>query len=269
MCHLSLKSLYAVLAHLFNSSKSGYFRAGLTVVMGHRDSDCVSLPVLERISFSTWSLSSLSGRGPPADAFCWDLWFRCSLLAAWSDWRFCREGPHGVGARSFRDCHQSGSRSDTSETRWLEWILSFKFFCFPESALITGCAFPLQSCICFYELWVTQSDPSLRVPQCYVSPNLTAVVYVFLRNISVPCVILMCSDCILVQVRMHADKRCLLRKLEKASETTRITLANNLLLMFLQCVWTWRSKWPPAVERAIGATVWGLTLWPLQLAEMS
>lgn len=143
------------------------------------------------------------------------------------------------------------------------------FFCFPESALITGCAFPLQSCICFYELWVTQSDPSLRVPQCYVSPNLTAVVYVFLRNISVPCVILMCSDCILVQVRMHADKRCLLRKLEKASETTGITLANNLLLMFLQCVWTWRSKWPPAVERAIGATVWGLTLWPLQFAEMS
>jgi len=152
MCHLSLKSLYAVLAHLFNSSKSGYFRAGLTVVMGHRDSDCVSLPVLERISFSTWSLSSLSGRGPPADAFCWDLWFRCSLLAAWSDWRFCREGPHGVGARSFRDCHQSGSRSDTSETRWLEWILSFKFFLFSWECIDNRLCFSIA--VMHLLLWV-------------------------------------------------------------------------------------------------------------------
>lgn len=39
MCHLSLKR---VLAHLFNSNKSEYFRAGLTVVMGHGDNDCVS-----------------------------------------------------------------------------------------------------------------------------------------------------------------------------------------------------------------------------------
>lgn len=58
----------AVLVHLFNASKFGCFSDGLAFVVGHSDSTRVALPVPGKVSFS-----SFSGRGPPADAFCWDL----------------------------------------------------------------------------------------------------------------------------------------------------------------------------------------------------
>ena len=63
----------AVVVHLFNASKFGCFSAGLAFVVGHRDSTGVALPVPEKVSLSTRNLCSFSGRGPPADAFCWDL----------------------------------------------------------------------------------------------------------------------------------------------------------------------------------------------------
>jgi len=93
-----LTSAHAVPVHLFNASEFRCFDAGLAFVVGHRDITCVTLPVPEKVSFSTRSFSLFSVRGPPANAFCWDLWVRRSLLAAWSNWGFCREGPYGVGA---------------------------------------------------------------------------------------------------------------------------------------------------------------------------
>lgn len=68
-----LMHAHAVLVHLFNATKFGCFDAGLAFVVGHRDSTCVTVPVPKKVSFSTRNLSSFSGRGPPADAFCWDL----------------------------------------------------------------------------------------------------------------------------------------------------------------------------------------------------
>lgn len=43
---------------------------------------------------------------------------------------------------------------------------------------------------------------------------------VFFRSILISYYILSCSDLILMQVRAHNDKRCLLNKLEEASGTT-------------------------------------------------
>lgn len=86
------------------------------------------------------------GRGAAADAFCWDLRLRRSLLAARPHRGFCGEEPHGAGARSFWDRHQSGIGSDSSETRYLERKMAFYLFScrsVRENALITGCAFLL------------------------------------------------------------------------------------------------------------------------------
>lgn len=64
----------AVLVRFFNASKFGCFSAGLAFVVGHRDSTHAALPVPEKVNFSTSNLSLFTVRGPPADAFCWDLW---------------------------------------------------------------------------------------------------------------------------------------------------------------------------------------------------
>lgn len=68
-----LKCVCVVLARLFSADKCGCFTAGLAMVLGCRDSKHDSLPVLKKVSFSTRYFSSCSGRGSPADAFCWDL----------------------------------------------------------------------------------------------------------------------------------------------------------------------------------------------------
>lgn len=81
-------------------------------------------------SFSTRNLPSFCGRGAPAHAFRGDLRLRRSLLAARSNWGFCCQGAHGVGARSFRDCCKSGLWCDSSQTRYLE---PNPFVCFPPN----------------------------------------------------------------------------------------------------------------------------------------
>lgn len=159
----------AVLVHLFDTSKFQCLDAGLAFVVGHRDSTRIAFPVPDKVSFSTRNRSSISGRGPPADAFCWDLRVWRSLLAARSNRGFCGEGPHGVGARSFRDCCQSGTRSGSSETRWLESKLSFYLFSYwsiPENVLVTGCVFLWGKFIWCSELWIAQCDLLQWVSLC-------------------------------------------------------------------------------------------------------
>lgn len=89
-----------------------------------------ALPVPKKVGFSTRNLLSFPGRGPAAHAFRGDLRLRRSLLAARSHWRFCCQGSHGAGTRSFRDCRESGLWGDSSETRYLE---PNPFVCFPPN----------------------------------------------------------------------------------------------------------------------------------------
>lgn len=115
----------------------------------------------EKVSFFTRNVFSFCGRGPAADALRRHLRVRRSLLAARPDRGFCGEEPHGAGARSFRNCHQSGVGSDSSETRYLEPKPSFYLFsCWSvrDNALVTGCAFLLGKFIWCSELWIPPRD---------------------------------------------------------------------------------------------------------------